>query len=56
MIDEYPVWSVIPWGPELDDWTYTFAQSKQAELQFTEEFLILLSMGLGPWPKGDGDW
>ncbi|MFW9965246.1 MAG: hypothetical protein ACFFCX_16860 [Candidatus Sifarchaeia archaeon] len=54
MIKVYQEWASIPWGDELNDWIFDFAQENQARCGFTDEFIELLSLGLGPWPKGNG--
>ena len=54
MIKVYEEWADIPWGDELNDWIFDFAQENQARCGFTDELLKLLSLGIGPWPRGNG--
>ncbi len=42
-------------GERLDDFVLEFARRNKADYGFSEELIDTLSLGLGPWPSGNGE-
>ena len=60
-IDEFK----IARGDILEDLLYNFAQQNIEDIcppkagekvSLSDELMDLLALGLGPWPKGNGEW